>query len=76
MVYRHTGAAGIMIGRAAQGRPWLGGQIDTFLETGTMVPDPTFGEIKQVLIHIYQDSLSFMARRWVFALHASMWVGI
>lgn len=33
-VMAHTGAAGVMIGRAAQGRPWLCGQIATYLETG------------------------------------------
>ena len=29
-----------MVGRAAQGRPWLPGQIDQFLETGVLAPDP------------------------------------
>lgn len=40
-VISHTGAAGIMIGRAAQGRPWLCGQIATALETGCMPADPS-----------------------------------
>ncbi|MDA0978711.1 MAG: tRNA dihydrouridine synthase DusB [Proteobacteria bacterium] len=35
-----TGADGVMVGRAAQGRPWLPGQIDQFLETGVLAPDP------------------------------------
>jgi tRNA-dihydrouridine synthase B len=40
-VMAHTGAAGVMIGRAAQGRPWLCGQIATYLASGRLVPDPT-----------------------------------
>ena len=35
-----TGAAGVMIGRAAQGRPWLCGQIARYLATGESQPDP------------------------------------
>lgn len=33
-VIAHTAAAGVMIGRAAQGKPWLCGQIATHLESG------------------------------------------
>jgi len=40
-VIAHTGAAGVMIGRAAQGRPWLCGQIATYLDTGVMHPPPS-----------------------------------
>lgn len=40
-VRARTGAAGIMIGRAAQGRPWLCGQIAGFLDTGEMAPEPS-----------------------------------
>ena len=39
-VMAHTGAAGVMIGRAAQGQPWLCGQIATHLETGVTPPAP------------------------------------
>jgi tRNA-dihydrouridine synthase B len=39
-VIAHTGAAGVMIGRAAQGRPWLCGQIASFLQSGRLLPDP------------------------------------
>lgn len=40
-VIAHTGAAGVMIGRAAQGRPWLCGQIATYLDTGVMSAPPS-----------------------------------
>jgi tRNA-dihydrouridine synthase B len=45
-----TGAAGIMVGRAAQGRPWLGFQIDHFLNTGTMPPPPALTIIQSVMM--------------------------
>ena len=40
-VIAHTGAAGVMIGRAAQGKPWLCGQIAAYLEDGTVVTEPS-----------------------------------
>lgn len=39
-VLTETGAAGVMVGRAAQGRPWLCGQIAAWLEDGVRLPDP------------------------------------
>jgi tRNA-dihydrouridine synthase B len=39
-VLAHTGAAGVLIGRGAQGRPWLCGQIARHLEDGALLPDP------------------------------------
>ena len=40
-VIAHTGAAGVMIGRAAQGKPWLCGQIAAHLDTGETPPAPS-----------------------------------
>ncbi len=39
-VLKQTGAAGIMIGRAAQGRPWLCGQVAHYLEHGELLAEP------------------------------------
>lgn len=39
-VLRETGADGLMIGRAAQGRPWLFAEIEHFLATGQELPAP------------------------------------
>ena len=39
-----TGAAGVMIGRAAQGQPWLCGQIASQLNTGTIIAAPTLDQ--------------------------------
>lgn len=48
-VLAKTGADGVMIGRAAQGRPWLPGQIDQFLRTGRHFPDPDQVAIQAML---------------------------
>jgi tRNA-dihydrouridine synthase B len=50
-VIAHTGAAGVMIGRAAQGRPWLCGQIAAFLDTGVTPAPPDFLQQLEVLLH-------------------------
>ena len=39
-VLEETGAAGVMIGRAAQGRPWLCGQVAHYLDCGELLPEP------------------------------------
>ena len=49
-VLEHTGADAVMIGRAAQGRPWLFREIEYFLKTGTHLPAPETGEIHRVLL--------------------------
>jgi tRNA-dihydrouridine synthase B len=52
-VIARTDAAGVMIGRAAQGRPWLCGQVATFLDTGRIPAGPTTREQLAVLrIHV------------------------
>ncbi len=48
-VIAHTGAAGVMIGRAAQGRPWLCGQIAVYLATGHIQADPPAATQKTIL---------------------------
>lgn len=40
-----TGCDGIMIARAAQGNPWIFGQIKAYLDTGTMIEKPSFDEV-------------------------------
>ena len=48
-VLDYTGADGVMIGRAAQGRPWLFREISHFLATGQHLPPPTALEIHRIL---------------------------
>ena len=47
-VLDYTGADGVMIGRAAQGRPWIFREIEHFLKTGEELPPPLVSEILQV----------------------------
>ena len=48
-VLSFTGADGVMIGRAAQGRPWLCGQVADYLHSGRRRADPTPAEQWQIL---------------------------
>jgi len=48
LVLDYTGADGVMIGRAAQGRPWIFREIEHFLKTGEELPPPLVSEILQV----------------------------
>ncbi|MFV0476847.1 MAG: tRNA dihydrouridine synthase DusB [Parahaliea sp.] len=48
-VIAHTGAAGVMVGRAAQGKPWLCGQIAAWLERGEHLPPPDLQQQYQVI---------------------------
>jgi tRNA-dihydrouridine synthase B len=44
-----TGADAVMIGRGAQGRPWIFREIVHFLATGEHLPEPSPGEVAQIL---------------------------
>ena len=53
-----TGADAVMIGRAAQGRPWIFREIGHFLDTGEMMAQPLLGEVKQMMLTHLQDHYS------------------
>ncbi len=53
-VLQRTGADAVMIGRAAQGRPWIFREIEHFINTGTHLAAPAVGEVQRVLLkHVY-----------------------
>jgi len=58
-VLEHTGADGVMIGRAAQGRPWIFREIEHFLKTGEVLPPPRVDEIHRVMIAHIEDLYGF-----------------
>jgi tRNA-dihydrouridine synthase B len=49
-VLRHTGADAVMVGRAAQGRPWIFREIAHYLATGEHLPEPGVREVGDVLL--------------------------
>jgi tRNA-dihydrouridine synthase B len=50
MVLAKTGADGLMIGRAAQGNPWIFRQIAHFLTTGNVLAPPALEEVRDTLL--------------------------
>ncbi len=49
-VLDYTGVDGVMIGRAAQGKPWIFREIDHYLKTGMHLDNPSIDEIKNITI--------------------------
>jgi tRNA-dihydrouridine synthase B len=49
-VLEYTGADALMIGRPAQGRPWIFQEIQHFLENGTTMPELSLAEVKDILL--------------------------
>lgn len=58
-VLRYTGADGIMIGRGAQGNPWIFRQINYFLSTGEYLSEPPIAEKLEVLTQHIQNVQQF-----------------
>ncbi|NBD94879.1 MAG: tRNA dihydrouridine synthase DusB [Gammaproteobacteria bacterium] len=49
-VLDQTGADGLLIGRAAQGRPWVFREINHYLATGRLLPEPSLEDIRDILL--------------------------
>ena len=58
-VLERTGADAVMIGRAAQGRPWMFREITHFLETGETLAPPEVEEIHRVLVAHLEELYEF-----------------
>lgn len=59
-VLEYTGASAVMIGRAAQGRPWIFREIAHHLNTGELLPNPALTEIRDILCsHLTQLHLFY-----------------
>ena len=54
-----TGADAVMVGRAAQGRPWIFREIGHFLRTGETLPPPTVAEVRPALLEHLQEHYAF-----------------
>ena len=49
-VLDHTGVDGLLIGRAAQGRPWIFDEIRHYLDTGERLPGKSPAEVCEILV--------------------------
>jgi tRNA-dihydrouridine synthase B len=54
-----TKADAVMIGRAAQGRPWIFREIDHFLRTGETLPAPLVSEVQQLMLEHLEAHYAF-----------------
>lgn len=58
-VLDYTGADGVMIGRAAQGRPWIFREIAHFLKTGRKPDNPALEEVRDTLLGYVENLYNF-----------------
>ncbi|MGB3918765.1 MAG: tRNA dihydrouridine synthase DusB [Thiothrix litoralis] len=59
LVLDATGADAVMIGRAAQGRPWIFREMSHYLQTGELLPPPEVAEVREVLLGHLDDLYQF-----------------
>ena len=63
IVFETTGADAIMIGRAAQGRPWIFREIGEFLRSGTIPAAPTVAEARGLLLEHLDEHYEFYGQQ-------------
>ena len=62
-MYDETGVDFVMIGRGAQGRPWVFKQIAHYLQTGELLPDPTLEEKMDILLRHIRLACDYKGER-------------
>jgi tRNA-dihydrouridine synthase B len=62
-VLTHTGVDAVMIGRAAQGRPWIFREVAHHLATGETLPEPSLQEIRDILVGHLEHLHAFYGER-------------
>ncbi len=58
-VFDVTGADAVMVGRGAQGRPWIFREIAHYLATGETLPEPAPAEVCGILVHHLEQLYAF-----------------
>ena len=58
-MYEQTGCDGFMIGRGAQGNPWIFSQVLSYFETGKVAEKPTFEEVADMMLRHARMMLEF-----------------
>jgi len=59
LMYKQTGCDGFMIGRGAQGNPWIFKQVLNFFETGEHMEKPSFKEVAEMMLRHARMMLEF-----------------
>ncbi|HEY9148099.1 MAG TPA: tRNA dihydrouridine synthase DusB, partial [Gammaproteobacteria bacterium] len=54
-----SGADAVMIGRAAQGRPWIFREIEHYLQTGENLPEPSLEQVRDILLGHLENLYAF-----------------
>jgi tRNA-dihydrouridine synthase B len=54
-----TGADGVMIGRSAQGRPWIFREVHVFLTRGVSIDEPSIAEVRDIMLAHLRDLHAF-----------------
>lgn len=62
-VLLYTGCDAVMVGRAAQGRPWILREIGHYLASGELLPAPGLDEVRDVLLGHLHDLHAFYGER-------------
>lgn len=62
-MYEETGVDFVMIGRGAQGRPWVFKQIAHYMQTGELLPDPTLEEKMEILLRHIRLSCNYKGEK-------------
>jgi tRNA-dihydrouridine synthase B len=75
-VLDYTGADALMIGRAAQGRPWIFREIQHYLDTGELLPRCRWQRLSACFVHTFGNCMAFMARQKGTESHANTYPGI
>lgn len=58
-VLEQSGADGLMIGRSAQGRPWIFREVEFFLRTGQLLQAPSIAEVRDTMLAHLRDLHAF-----------------
>jgi tRNA-dihydrouridine synthase B len=58
-VLEQTGADGLMVGRSAQGRPWIFREIAAYLRDGSVTPEPSIEEVRDIMLAHLRDLHAF-----------------
>ncbi|MBI3723411.1 tRNA dihydrouridine synthase DusB [bacterium] len=59
-MFEETACDAVMIGRGAVGNPWLFRRVNRFLETGEVLPEPTFSEVRQ----LFSEHMAAVQEMW------------